>query len=124
MQVLLIIFALNHLREWIAPDYNRSRSGQWKVTQKPSELFSREVYDLDSHKVIRQLCNGSKHLSKLDTGVAGSLPIDDWPAIDSVGNFDDGPPTVHLVNGELVDDHINRLLGRYALWFSGQWQPS
>jgi hypothetical protein len=63
---LLLIFALTHLREWIAPDYD------WR--QRPpettEEIFYQDIWKFDEFKFLQGLCNRSKHMCATDTAMA------------------------------------------------------
>src|SRR5712671_1181705 len=79
--MLLLVFGLTHLREWVAPEYSPK---QQAVT--PSEQFYQAIFDLEEFKVLQALCNRSKHMCATDSamGTLRGAPIDDWPEIDSV----------------------------------------
>ncbi|MGH9428006.1 MAG: hypothetical protein ACRD2L_17110, partial [Terriglobia bacterium] len=83
--LLLLVFGLTHLREWIAPGYDPNR-----MAVTPAEKFYQHIFTLDEFKVLQDLCNRSKHMSASES-VMGTLhesTIDDWPDVDSVPDFD------------------------------------
>jgi hypothetical protein len=113
--LLLLVFGLTHLREWIAPGFDPR--GQ-PVT--PGEQFFQDIYMLDEFKVLLALCNRSKHMSP-KVSAMGTLhrsTIDDWPDVDSVSDFDRGPPTGYFVGGRDVEDVICEVIKFYDdKWF-------
>lgn len=77
--LLLLVFGLTHLREWIAPDYDLRR-----LPQTREDAFYEEIFKLEEFNILRLLCNRSKHMSQT-VGVMGTLygsRIDDSPDID------------------------------------------
>src|ERR1700738_3117979 len=62
-EAISLVLMTNHLREWIAPDYNPDKNGHWRpdppVTAE--QKFSREVYEDPNCEVVRDLANGTKH---------------------------------------------------------------
>lgn len=113
--LLFLVFGLTHLREWIAPDYSPEHT---PVT--PEELFYQHIFDLEEFKVLQGLCNRSKHMSATDKvmGTLHSSPIDDWPDVDSVSDFDLGAPSAYSVDDRDVEDVIHVVIRFYEdLWF-------
>ena len=113
--MLLLVFALTHLREWIAPNYPPK---QKPVT--PNELFYQEIFDLQEFKILKALCNRSKHMCATDSAMStlhgGS--IDDWSDVDSVLDFDRGPPRAYFVDGRDMDDVVRTVINFYEdHWF-------
>jgi hypothetical protein len=59
---LLLTFVLNHLREWVV-------NGQkWEDIEKvnyikrtPEQRFFSDIWNLDTFKIIKDICNGVKH---------------------------------------------------------------
>lgn len=124
---LFLVMGVNHLREWIAPDYDPRPDGRGRPKNTPknaAERFYVAIFDGD-FKLVNQLCNRSKHLKKIDarTGLEGGLNIDEWPdsVDDLIGGFDQGPPTAFLVNEQDIGDVLERILNRYEKeWFGLQ----
>ena len=113
--LLFLVFGLTHLREWIAPGYDPKRP-----PATPEETFYQKIFELREFNVLRDLCIRSKHMSPSE-GVMGTLygaDIDDWPDIDSVTDFDRGPPIAYSVDGDDVDDIIRAVIRFYdENWF-------
>ena len=113
--MLLLVFGLTHLREWVALDYSPK---QRAVT--PNEQFYQAIFELEEFKVLQALCNRSKHMCATASAM-GTLrggPIDDWPDVDSVLNFDLGPPRAYFVDGRDMDDVIRTVVNFYEdHWF-------
>ena len=114
--MLLLVFGLTHLREWIVPDYSPT---QQAVT--PSEEFYQAIFGLEEFKVLQALCNRSKHMCTTESAM-GTLrggPIDEWPEVDSVLNIDRGPPRAYFVNGRDMDDVVRTVVKFYEdRWFN------
>ncbi|OGS91414.1 MAG: hypothetical protein A2Z95_08955 [Gallionellales bacterium GWA2_60_18] len=114
-RLLFIIFGLNHLREWIAPDYKAG------LPETSEEHFFEAIYKLDSFKLLNAICNHTKHLRPFSGCVETKygLKISEWPDIDSVASFDDGPPSGYSVDGCDVLDAIDEVTRFYdEEWFS------
>jgi len=113
--MLLLVFGLTHLREWIAPDYSPK---QQAVT--PSEQFYQAIFNLQEFKTLLALCNRSKHMCATDRsmGTLHGTSIDDWPDVDSVLDFDRGPPCAYFVDGQDMDDLVQAVVNFYEdHWF-------
>lgn len=98
-ELFFIINGLNHLREWIAPDYD------YKIKpQMPNEILFNKIWSLSEFKIINKLCNGTKHLNEKvpKTHAEFGLPLSKWDNVASVLNFDDGPPTAFYVDDKDV----------------------
>lgn len=119
--LLLLVFGLTHLREWIAPGYDPTRN-----PTTPAEKFHQSIYGLEEFKILQGLCNRSKHM-KASSTVMGTLyesRIDDWPDVDSVQNFDQGVPTAFSVDDRDVHDVIESVIKFYeARWFQSNPTP-
>ncbi|GCE65922.1 hypothetical protein OMCYN_01868 [cyanobiont of Ornithocercus magnificus] len=130
--VFFLILGLNHLREWIAPGYDHKQEA--KSTE---QKFYNEIFKNNDFKIIRQLSNNAKHLLKNPMGTSRSsgLSIDDYPPIDEVSNFDEGPPSGFYVEVEIKDEGktdekrtetkdvgevLQNLLEIYRKWFQVQ----
>lgn len=102
-ELFFIINGLNHLREWIAPDYNYENK-----PQNNNEIFFNNIWSLNEFRTINQLCNGTKHLknTKLKTSAEFGLPLSKWDNVDSVLNFDDGPPSAFYVDSRDIIEII------------------
>ena len=115
-QVMAILMILNHLREWIAPQYG-PRNGQWPSDDTPEKTFSKQVYADSNFTVIRQLCNGTKHASlrlqteaEFETYIDGSSPDVRLHLTDV--------PSGHLVDGKPVEEFIAPVFQMYSDWFA------
>ncbi|WP_144712841.1 hypothetical protein [Aeromonas veronii] len=62
---LFIVFSLNHLREWIAKNGAREIFEKSKAGKELSdgEIFCQEIGQLTEFKLVKSLCNKSKHIS-------------------------------------------------------------
>jgi len=102
------------LREWIAPGYQPKQAAA-----TPEELFYQSIFHLKEFQVLQALCNRSKHMSSV--GVMGALygaNIDVWPEIDSITDFDRGPPIAYSVDERDVEDVIRVVIKFYeSHWF-------
>jgi hypothetical protein len=113
--LLLLVFGLTHLREWIAPDYD----SRVKPIQ-PEEKFYQAIFGLPEFNILRNLCNRSKHM---DTRVQAMGPLyggtlDDAPDFDAIMDFDRGPPTAYFVDGRDVEEVISIVIAFYENnWF-------
>ena len=120
-ELLFLIMALNHLREWIAPGYKPGRNGEWPPANTPEKRFSKNLYNnCYEFETIRNLCNKSKHLKQIPEHIhTENKPLfDDWANIDSVLDFDKGPATNYLVDGENIINIINTVIDFYKTeWF-------
>lgn len=114
--LLYIIMGLNHLREWIAPNYDHK-----KEPRNDGERFYREIYLQDSFRTIHFLCNRTKHLRPADINTSSShgLPFSEWPDIWSVTNFLKGPVTNYFVDDKNVTEIIRDVIDSYKnSWFN------
>jgi hypothetical protein len=105
--LLLLVFGLTHLREWIAPDYSPKRPAV-----APGEKFYQAMFELEEFRLLKGLCNRSKHMCATDSAM-GALhggPIDNWPDTDSVLDFDRGAPIAYFVDGRDMDDVIRAVI--------------
>jgi len=113
--LLLLVFGLTHLREWIAPDYDLRR-----LPQTREDAFYEEIFKLEEFNILRLLCNRSKHMSQT-VGVMGTLygsKIDDSPDIDSIADFDRGASIAYSVDERDMEDVIHTVIKFYEeRWF-------
>jgi hypothetical protein len=114
--MLLLVFGLTHLREWIAPDYSPKQP-----PVAPSEKFYQAIFNLEEFKVLQALCNRSKHMCSTESAM-GTLhggSIDDRPDVDSVLDFDRGSPRAYFVDGRDMDDVVRTVVSFYdEHWFN------
>lgn len=117
--ILYVIMGLNHLREWIAPDYKFDNTAKvWPAPKTEAEAFSKRIYDTPEFKIVRSLCNQTKHpKNKVLTSTLHGANIDDWKNWDAVVDFDLGPPTRHFVNGIPIEEILRPLVTEYESWF-------
>jgi hypothetical protein len=115
--LLYVIMGLNHLREWIAPKYERRDSSN------PSKDFYQNIfYNSNSYKLIKDLCNRTKHLemkAPRTTSAQYGLSVDDWPDVDAVRDFDLGPASDYFVDGKNIIEIIDEIVAFYENnWFN------
>jgi hypothetical protein len=121
--LLYVIMGLNHLREWIAPGYNlqyKTGNKYWKTPANDAESFSKAIYNNNSFKIIRNLCNKTKHLKQMKVYTLSyhEVPFDDWSDIDAVRNWDKGPASAYFVDDINIIDIIDKVIGFYQTeWF-------
>ncbi|CAA6604748.1 conserved hypothetical protein [Rhodospirillaceae bacterium LM-1] len=121
--LLYVILGLNHLREWIAPGYNPEKK-KWPPNDTDEKTISKKIYESPQHIIVRELSNFAKHLRKdRQASYSGGAAIDEWSDIDSVANFDIGPPTAHSVDNHPIEEIIEPLIRLYEDWFSGRDHP-
>jgi hypothetical protein len=124
--LLFVVMGLNHLREWIAPEYkpkcgpDPNVDGSWPLTDTPEKEFSREVYRNDNHKIIRKVCNGTKHAKRIShtTATEHERNVLAWSDFLAVADVYKGPPIAHLVDGYPVERYIEPLIALYRTWFA------
>jgi hypothetical protein len=115
--LLYVLMGLNHLREWISPGYDPFK----RQPQNPQEHFYNAIWENHSFKKIKALCNRTKHLQPISekTSSTHGIPLDDWPNVDAVRNFDLGPPSNYFVDGENVIEVIDEIVRFYQdNWFN------
>lgn len=69
---------------------------------------------------MNAMCNHSKHHTGEDLRLETryGLPIDDWYSVDEVQDWDNGPPSGHLVDGRPVLEVVKVVLDFYrANWY-------
>jgi hypothetical protein len=108
--LLLLVFGLTHLREWIAPDFDPQHP-----PLTPEQQFYQDIYELAEFKALQGLCNRSKHMIATNSvmGTLHEATIDDWPDVDSVLDFDRGLPTAYSVDDRDVEDVIRAVIRFY-----------
>ena len=113
--LFFLVMGLTHLREWIAPGYNHKDP----VLTAAHRLYH-DIYGTPEFKTVQAVCNGLKHVKHSPvTSYSGGLPFDEWPEVNSVVKWDDGPPTAFYIDGEDVGDLLQRLVDSYQRkWFS------
>ena len=89
---LLLVFGLTHLREWIAPDYDRKE----RAPVTPEEHFFQEIWKFDEFKFLKALCNRSKHMCATDSAM-GALYKSKSGRRFLVGYFADGKDVEEVV---------------------------
>lgn len=115
-RLMFVLMGLNHLREWIAPGYDHHQAPTSYV-----EKFFHHIYSVSEYGVIKSLCNCSKHLAAASGSLTMPPPlsIDEWPEMDAVSNFDQGPVPAYYVDGRDVMDIIDEVVRVYdEEWFS------
>ena len=120
-ELLYVIMGLNHLREWISPDFNPGKNRKWPDAKNIEQKLSKKIYEDDNYTIIRSLCNSTKHARyDIETDTQFGLTMDEWPDLDAVANFDLGPPKGHCVNGKPIDQIIDPVVDLYSEWFSSR----
>lgn len=127
-RLFFIINGLNHLREWIAPNYQQfsyvcKQDSKVKKVNEPkneAEIFSKNIYDLSEYTIIREVCNGIKHLRKqrktLETSY--NLNVDAWPNFDDIQSVDAGAPSDFFVDSINIIEFIEKVTRYYdEKWF-------
>lgn len=114
--LLILVMGVNHLRDWIAPGFD------WKngIPSTPGEKFGVSIFNLPEFKITNAVCNRSKHMGRLVYRLEteyGTM-IDEYPEIDSVTNFDNGPPVGYSVDGRDLLEIIDVVLRYYETnWY-------
>ena len=121
--ILAITIFVNHLREWIAPEYsptyNKTRCWKWPPARNEAEQFSRQVFEHPSFNVVRQLCNGTKHAKRApSTDTQHEEDVLKWQNFLSVRDVCKGPPTAHFVDGQRIESCIDPVMELYRAWFA------
>jgi hypothetical protein len=115
--ILFVIMIVNHLREWIAPDYN-PRNGNWQKADSPEKYFSQKVYKDINFDVIRNLCNGTKHANKApNTSIEYEPNIFAWKSVFAVRHIFRGVPLSYLVDGQPIESYVKPVMEMYREWF-------
>lgn len=112
---LFLVFALNHLREWIAGSSYRSLNKKIKDSAPltAEERFFFTIENMEEFKVINSLCNRSKHhlvSNIIKTSVSEGLHCDGFCS-DSLDQ------KYYLIDG--VDSRIvfSAVIRKYFEWF-------
>ena len=94
--LMYVIMGLNHLREWIAPGYKFDHKRQrWPKAIMPEQIFSRMIYSLQDFKLLREVCNKTKHMTKkISTAVEYGPTLAEWESLASVNSLARGYPKV------------------------------
>ncbi len=115
---LLLIFTLNHLREWIA------ESNWEKIKEKrrrnesltDGEKFFEDIWEMPEFRVINSLCNRGKHYitksqhNKTNTVQGFSAGL--GRCGDSLGQL------YYLIDGVDVRDILSKVVLKYDSWFN------
>lgn len=113
--LLYVLMGLTHLREWIAPGYYHTTPAG-----RPEQVFYNEIWDIASFKIIKSLCNHTKHLTTIreTTSSLHDIPFDNWPDVDAVRDFDLGPASRYFVDGKDIIEIVDDVIAFYrAKWF-------
>lgn len=120
-RLFFIINGLNHLREWIAPNYNPYFKNEDENPPKNKEqIFSKNIYDLSEHKIIRKICNGFKHLKKQtkELNTSYNSNVDEWENVDDILDVDTGSPSNYFVDNKNILEFIEEIAKYYEdKWF-------
>jgi hypothetical protein len=114
--LLLLVFGLTHLREWIAPDYDWKKRGP----TTPEENFFQDIYKFDEFQFLQSLCNRSKHMLVTDKamGVLYKSVKDTASDRSSVSKSDGRRLVGYFADGKDVEDVIRAVIKFYEdKWF-------
>jgi len=124
--LILIIMIVNHLREWIAPGFNKEyeqncKTWIWPAANSEAEKFSRKIYEHTNFDLIRKLCNGTKHAKTVKkTETQYEQNIFAWPNLFAVKNIFRGVPISYLVDGQPIENYVKPIMDMYRAWFYPQ----
>jgi len=122
-RLFFIINGLNHLREWIAPNYQPYfNNGEENKPKTKEEIVSKKIYDLSEHEIIRKICNGTKHQSKQKHELIAKydLKISQWDSVSDVRKISNGSPSAFYVDGK----NIINIIDIVADFYEKQWFES
>lgn len=118
--LLLLVFGLTHLREWIAPGFDPSKSSP----KSPEECFYQSIYGLREFKTLQALCNRSKHIKTEPRHPEPAMatlfeqPFHEEADIGSEVGYDRNQPIGYFVDGQDIDDVIHAVVSFYSHnWF-------
>jgi hypothetical protein len=119
-ELLFIFLALNHLRDWIAPETEIKKP-------RPSNLscaqnFYYDIYcksDVSRFKTVNAIANGVKHFKfKLQAQESKSSLMADWDSLAEVSSLAEGVQTAHFIDDEPVEHIYQATLKFYKEhWF-------
>ena len=116
--LLYVVMGLNHLREWIAPTYEKKKNGRWPETDNENELFSKMIYEHNDFKMLRSVCNSTKHFKYCDTRVEYGTVISEWKNLSNVQTIKRGYPKGYFINDRNINDIIDVVVDLYeSKWF-------
>lgn len=114
--VLYLLMGVNHLRDWICPGFNAKE----QVPTTPEQHFYVAIYGLPEFKIVNSLCNRSKHMGRMPYKLEASYGamVSEYPDIDSLFGFENGPPLGYLVDGRDLIEIIEVALRYYRTeWY-------
>ena len=115
--VFFLVFALTHLREWIAPGYREE-----DLPSSAAERFARALSQIPAYTTIRRFANQSKH-----QGDRGELPIAqrvvygpiDIEDVEAMLPGKEESPIAHDIGGQDATKLFSQVLAFYREhWFS------
>ena len=115
-RLFFIINGLNHLREWIAPNYDYNDKAE-----NDAQIFYNDIFKNSKYfKNINNICNGIKHLKpqnkKLKTFYNSN--VDEWKNIDDILDVDIGSPSDYFVDNKNILELIEEVTEYYENhWF-------
>lgn len=111
--LLVLVFGLTHLREWIAPDYNWKRN-----PMTPEEHFYHDIYKFDDFQFLQALCNHSKHMHVTHKATA-TLSVKKPESDGGLNSKPDGRRVAgYFASGKDVEDVIRAVIKFYEdKWF-------
>lgn len=134
--VFFLVTGLNHLREWIAPNFNDEQSGMSKECydkavrsggggMSAEVLFFVGIYhECEEFKLLKKTANTIKHRSLRKGSLKAEAEFSDEPDIfaqDDVFALNDimkGFPTSYFINGRRLEDILKAVIGYYEQhWF-------
>jgi len=116
--LLLLVFGLTHLREWIAPGYLPTHEAV-----EPAEKFYQKIFELEEFKLLQALCNRSKHMHTPHNAMATLYrsPITLRPDANPVSGSSRRTTEAYFVDGRDLEDVIRAVVKFYADgWFEIQ----
>jgi hypothetical protein len=114
-RLFFIINGLNHLREWIAPNYDFNNKAENDAQKFYNDIYVKSKYFKD----INNICNGIKHLKsqnkKLKTSYNSN--VDEWENVDNILDVDIGIPSDYYVD----DKNIIEIIEEVAKYYEDKW---
>ena len=114
---LFIVFALNHLREWIAEADAKTIKEKQKSggLLSPGEQFFLSLWEMEEFRTINALCNRSKHYrvdADYKTEITRGMTVNS-PVSDSLGQV------YYRINGMDSRNIFQAVFKRYSEWLEG-----
>ena len=117
--LFFLLSALNHLREWIAPEYRHT-----STANTPNEVFFNSIHDsCPEWRLVNSLCNGLKHFDPIahSTSDNASPLLGHFASMSSVTSLEHGHPQKFTVEGRDAIEILEAVRHYYAKsWFEKQ----